>query len=109
MRPFLAMLMVPSHISYNDTLVPFADKSITDSLLNIDILPNPDIPIVFYGVEGLDDRVAEDDASWWNGVEASKIADVVDALVTKYRVSLADFGIMAPFREQVKVCNVVYI
>ncbi|KAJ3409586.1 hypothetical protein HDV05_004330 [Chytridiales sp. JEL 0842] len=101
-RSHPAMLMVPSYISYNDTLIPFAPQSITHSLLGLSILPNPEIPIVFFGIEGVDDRVLDDGASWWNAEEAMKVAEVVDYLVKEGKVQLSDFGVMAAFREQAK-------
>ena len=100
---FQAMLMVPSHIWYNDTLVPFAEKNTTHSLLGIDLLPSPSVPIIFYGIEGFDDKTSDDFASWWNRMEVLKVVEIVDKLLRTYQVDFAEIGIMAPFREQVKV------
>ncbi|KAJ3329710.1 hypothetical protein HDU76_007328 [Blyttiomyces sp. JEL0837] len=80
-RSHPAMLMIPSHIAYNDTLVPFADTLLTSSLLHTPFLPNPEIPIAFFGIEGVDYRAGEEGASWWNPAEAAKLVELVAQLV----------------------------
>ncbi|KAJ3081682.1 hypothetical protein HK102_002201 [Quaeritorhiza haematococci] len=53
------MITVPSNLFYSSTLQPFADPSVTHSLVGLPCLPNPDIPMLFVGVEGVDDCVIE--------------------------------------------------
>ncbi|KAJ3207446.1 hypothetical protein HDU67_007455 [Dinochytrium kinnereticum] len=101
-RSHPSMVIIPSRLSYNNTLVPFADPFITHSLLRLPILPNPDVPILFSGINGIDDRAGEEGASWWNAIEAAKIIQIIKKVIEHSGVTMADFGVISPFREQVK-------
>ncbi|KAG0224345.1 hypothetical protein BGW41_005152 [Actinomortierella wolfii] len=108
------MLMMPSHLFYNDTLVASAPKSETHSLLGHDILPNPDCPIVFIGVKGIDRSSLTEAVSWRNDEEAETVLQVIlrllhreDENYTGPRVYEKDIGVIAPFREQVKAIRQV--
>ncbi|KAF9969704.1 hypothetical protein BGZ73_007807 [Actinomortierella ambigua] len=109
------MLMMPSHLFYNDTLVASADTAQTHALLGHDILPNPDCPIVFIGVKGVDRSSLTEAISWRNDEEAEMVLQAIERLLhrapddnyTGPRVSEADIGVIAPFREQVKAIRQV--
>ncbi|KAG0053626.1 hypothetical protein BGZ83_000767 [Gryganskiella cystojenkinii] len=104
------MLMMPSAMFYNDTLVASADETKVTSMLGCPILPNPDCPIAFVGVTGLDSSYLEEAVSWYNMDEALQIESIVERLLTRsndeedyFNVKMTDIGVIAPFREQVKV------
>ncbi|KAJ3106010.1 hypothetical protein HDU97_007194 [Phlyctochytrium planicorne] len=101
-RSHPSMITIPSRLFYNNTLIPYADVKVTHSLKGISILPNPDVPIVFVGVNGIDERAGDEGASWWNGIEAAKVMEMIESIVKVQGVELKDFGVISPFREQVK-------
>ncbi|KAI8851245.1 P-loop containing nucleoside triphosphate hydrolase protein [Chytridium lagenaria] len=72
----IAMIVVPSQLSYNNTLVPMRTlRSLT--------------------------LFCDEGASWWNAIEAAKVLELIESIL-RHGVSLKDFGIISPFREQVK-------
>ncbi|KAJ3177221.1 hypothetical protein HK101_010308, partial [Irineochytrium annulatum] len=100
-RSHASMLMVPSHLSYCDTLVPFADSAMAGSMVGAPVLPNPAVPIAFVGIEGIDMAVGEE-GSWWNPMEAAQVLKIAGEIAAMPGVEMSDFGVIAPFREQVK-------
>ncbi|KAF9584788.1 hypothetical protein BGW38_005174 [Lunasporangiospora selenospora] len=112
-RSHSKMLMMPSAMFYNDTLVASAEKSQTDSMLGCPLLPNPNCPIVFVGVKGTDKSQLDEAASWYNVAEAEQVASMIEDLMAlsrdgnnddvKLHVEVKDIGVIAPFREQVKL------
>ncbi|KAI9204489.1 P-loop containing nucleoside triphosphate hydrolase protein [Polychytrium aggregatum] len=108
-RSHPSILMMPSHMFYNNTLEACASESVTTSLQYLSFLPNPKFPIQFIGVDGLDCCNGEN-ASWWNGNEISKVVEVIESILQESNqrslvdfesLTLADFGVISPFREQV--------
>ncbi|KAI9349173.1 P-loop containing nucleoside triphosphate hydrolase protein [Obelidium mucronatum] len=112
-RSHPSFLMTPSHLYYNGTLTPEAPKSLTHAFIGASFLPNPDIPILFYGIQAKEERSLNQAsmnnesegsaAAWYNPAEAAKILEYVTLLSRLEGVGLKDFGIISPFREQVKV------
>ncbi|KAF9316022.1 hypothetical protein BGZ91_005644, partial [Linnemannia elongata] len=104
------MLMMPSAMFYNDTLVASADDATIMSMLGSPILPNPECPIAFVGVNGLDASQVDEAVSWYNEAEAEKVASIIESLLTlskdegdTFKVKTSHIGVIAPFREQVKL------
>ncbi|KAF9921446.1 hypothetical protein FBU30_008502 [Linnemannia zychae] len=104
------MLMMPSVMFYNDTLVASAGEDMVTSMLGCPILPNPDCPIAFVGVNGLDASQVDEAVSWYNVAEAEKVASIIESLLAlskdendPFKIKPADIGVIAPFREQVKL------
>ncbi|KAF9118438.1 hypothetical protein BGW39_001171 [Mortierella sp. 14UC] len=104
------MLMMPSAMFYNDTLVASADDAMITSMLGSPILPNPECPIAFVGVNGLDASQVDEAVSWYNEAEAEKVASIIESLLAHskdesdaFLVKTSDIGVIAPFREQVKL------
>jgi len=101
---------MPSAMFYNDTLIASADESKVTSMLGCPILPNLDCPIAFVGVNGQDASHVEEAVSWYNMDEALQIESIVERLLQRadddddyFNVKMSDIGVIAPFREQVKV------
>ncbi|KAG9326731.1 hypothetical protein KVV02_008621 [Mortierella alpina] len=104
------MLMMPSVMFYNDTLVASAEDSKIMSMLGCPVLPNPECPIAFVGVHGLDASQIDEAVSWYNEAEAEKVVSIIETLcgMSKnegdvFGVKISDIGVIAPFREQVKL------
>ncbi|KAF8948574.1 hypothetical protein BGZ47_004088 [Haplosporangium gracile] len=104
------MLMMPSAMFYNDTLVASANDATIMSMLGSPILPNPECPIAFVGVNGLDASQVDEAVSWYNEAEAEKVASIIESLLTlskgendAFKVRTSDIGVIAPFRDQVKL------
>ncbi|KAJ3294685.1 hypothetical protein HDU79_010643 [Rhizoclosmatium sp. JEL0117] len=103
-RSHPSFLMTPSHLFYNDTLLPSAPESITHSFIGSDFLPNPEIPIVFHGIRGSDERYLSrasilnesesSSAAWYNSSEAAIILETVQMLMTVEGVTQKDFGVV---------------
>ncbi|KAI9027862.1 P-loop containing nucleoside triphosphate hydrolase protein, partial [Hyaloraphidium curvatum] len=102
-RSHKSILMIPSQMYYNDSLLPFADDRVTESLLPWHELKGSEFPIAFFGVAGQDAGIGNGD-SWYNDDEVAKVVDVVESLLADpaIKVKYEDFGVIAPFREQVR-------
>lgn len=104
------MLMMPSAMFYNNTLIASGEKRVINSMLGCQMLPNPDCPIAFVGVNGTDTSHLGEAVSWRNELEADKVAEVIQRLLRSetdedhkgFNVKVTDIGVIAPFREQVK-------
>ncbi|KAJ3067726.1 hypothetical protein HDU98_009060 [Podochytrium sp. JEL0797] len=112
-RSHPSFLMIPSLLSYDNTLIPSAAESLTHSFVGSEFLPNPDIPILFHGIqgedsrsltaEGLNNETEASSAAWYNAAEAGKIVELVIKLMQEEGVKTEDFGVISPFRQQVKL------
>ncbi|TPX74435.1 hypothetical protein CcCBS67573_g04297 [Chytriomyces confervae] len=114
-RSHPSFLMIPSHLYYHNTLIPAASKALTHSLVGSPLLLNPEMPVLFYGIEGKDERILHSNGlnesensspGWYNSAEALHVRDIVELLLNE-GVSVRDIGVMAPFREQVKLIRVL--
>ncbi|KAJ3026925.1 UNVERIFIED_CONTAM: hypothetical protein HDU68_004814 [Siphonaria sp. JEL0065] len=112
-RSHPSFLMTPSHLYYHNTLIPAAPQYLTNSFIGSSFLPNPNIPILFHGVQAKEERILNvaalnnesegSSAAWYNPSEAAKISELVLMLSRVEGVNLKDFGVISPFREQVKL------
>lgn len=95
--------MTPSHLFYDNSLMPFADQKLVNSMSSWKELKSTEFPIAFYGVNGKDEGIGNGD-SWYNDDEIAKVVDVVESLMadSSLGVDQSDFGVIAPFREQVR-------
>ncbi|KAI8619601.1 P-loop containing nucleoside triphosphate hydrolase protein [Chytriomyces sp. MP71] len=111
-RSYPGFLMIPSLLYYGNTLIPAAPTSLTHAFLGNSFLPNPDFPAVFYGIQGMDERCLHAEGlnesesttfGWFNSAEAAKVLDTVQSICNLDGVTMRDFGVISPFREQVKL------
>jgi hypothetical protein len=114
--------MPPSAIFYSDTLVPCA----TNGILNWSGLPNSRVPLRFIGHKSDEDTNDHDRVcystysrlllndyrpqrvSWFNKGEVDIVVGVVRSLLAEAQTSIPplspeEIGIMAPWREQVRL------
>lgn len=84
---------------YGNKLKCLADRKVVNSLCGWSRLPNPDFPVVFFGVEGQDMREG-DSPSFFNPYEIIQVADLVEHLLGEKDIRPADVGIITPFYKQ---------
>ena len=100
-RSHWGIIKVPSELFYYSDLIPSAPEELTRRFVNSNFLPNRDIPVIFHGVQGNNDK-DEDSPSWFNAVEAFEVIRHVQLLVADYGVNAAEVGIVTPYRKQVE-------
>ncbi|KAJ7146052.1 P-loop containing nucleoside triphosphate hydrolase protein [Mycena epipterygia] len=101
-RSHPAILMPPSAMFYDDSLVPCA---VNLGTIVWSGLPNPHLPLLFVGNESKEECVDER-SSWFNPMEIKCVLDTVVSLLAEGAASspplqASEIGVMAPFREQV--------
>lgn len=93
------ILYLPSELFYNAELI--SCKGDTRSSMDwIDILPNTEFPVLFSGIQGCDEREGSN-PSWFNRIEASKVAEYVKYLIENKELTEEDIGVITPYRQQV--------
>ena len=92
------ILYLPSMLFYNSELVACKDE--TTFMVNEDLLPNKEFPILFFGIQGYDEFRVGNNSSWFNRVEASKVIEVVRRLMGTGNTRQEDIGITTPYKEQ---------
>ncbi|KAJ6520595.1 P-loop containing nucleoside triphosphate hydrolase protein [Mycena vulgaris] len=100
-RPHPAILMPPSAIFYEDSLVPCA----VNGTICWSGLPDPRLPLLFIGSESKEECVDER-ASWYNTGEIKCTVDTILSLLAEGASSspplqASEIGVMSAFREQV--------
>ncbi|KAJ0759674.1 putative DNA helicase [Helianthus annuus] len=65
-----------------------------------DFIPNPDFPVLFIGVQGVDESEGNSPTSWFNRIEASEVVAVILYLICK-GIKKGDIGVITPYRQQV--------
>ncbi|KAK7405930.1 hypothetical protein VNO78_07542 [Psophocarpus tetragonolobus] len=93
-----AILHLPSRLFYCEELIACRDSSTFMEIGNM--LPNKEFPILFYGIQGCDEREGNN-PSWFNRIEASKVIEVVRRLIAGGNIKEENIGIITPYRQQV--------
>ncbi|GLJ29187.1 hypothetical protein SUGI_0575620 [Cryptomeria japonica] len=101
-RSHPAILELPSRLFYGSELVACAGKRIKKLHCAFDELPNKNFPVVFVGIEGIDEREGRS-PSWFNTIEISKVLEIVKKVKDDKRNSVTgkDIGVITPYRQQV--------
>ncbi|KAH7135397.1 P-loop containing nucleoside triphosphate hydrolase protein [Dendryphion nanum] len=99
-RSHPAILSVPSHLFYHDTLIPEAHQPKTP-LQSSPLWVGRKWPVVFVPHAGPDD-IERDNAGWYNLSEATLACDIAAQLIEVSWVRPRDIVIMSPFAAQVK-------
>ncbi|RDY10645.1 putative RNA helicase SDE3, partial [Mucuna pruriens] len=92
------ILHLPSKLFYNGELIACRDST---AFMDIaELLPNKEFPILFYGIQGCDEREGNN-PSWFNRIEASKVIEVVRRVIAGGSIKEENIGIITPYRQQV--------
>ena len=102
-RSHPGILMMPSAMFYNSTLLPEAQQ--TSSLTTWTVLPNNRIPILFHPSTG-EELWIQDTAGWYNPSEIAITTNLITNLVDKKntpgtKVHPYEIAVITPFREHV--------
>ena len=93
------ILYLPSMLFYNSELIACKDDE-SAFLDGVNLLPNRDFPVLFFGIQGCDEREGNN-PSWFNRIEASKVVEVIRRLSATGNLSEEDIGVITPYRQQV--------
>ncbi|KAK4266320.1 hypothetical protein QN277_027262 [Acacia crassicarpa] len=94
------ILHLPSKLFYDGELIACKEDDTGSLLLNEDFLPNKEFPVLFFGIQGCDEREGSN-PSWFNRIEVSKVIELVKKLTTGGNMKEEDIGIITPYRQQV--------
>ncbi|XP_033647604.1 putative helicase MOV-10 [Asterias rubens] len=103
-RSHPAILKLPNRMFYDNELEVHADELERESLCNWEKLPNKKFPIIFHGVEGIDDREGHS-PSFFNKKEIEIVVEYVENLLDKRggrKIKESDIGVITPYRRQVQ-------
>ncbi|XP_027360164.1 probable RNA helicase SDE3 [Abrus precatorius] len=92
------ILYLPSKLFYDGELMACRDSSSFKVIA--EFLPNKEFPVLFFGIQGCDEREGNN-PSWFNRIEASKVIEVVRRLIANGEITEEDIGIITPYRQQV--------
>ncbi|KAI3752033.1 hypothetical protein L2E82_23135 [Cichorium intybus] len=93
------ILSLPSELFYKSELISYKEADTLYPLNWKDFLPKAEFPVVFKGVQGVDEREGNN-PSWFNRIEASEVVEVIMDLIER-GVSGHDIGVITPYRQQV--------
>ncbi|CAK8539192.1 unnamed protein product [Lathyrus sativus] len=92
------ILYLPSKLFYFGELMACRDS--TTFTMTADFLPNKDFPVLFFGIQGCDEREGNN-PSWFNRIEVSKVVETVKRLIAGGKITEEDIGIITPYKQQV--------
>nr|XP_006811932.1 PREDICTED: putative helicase MOV-10-like [Saccoglossus kowalevskii] len=99
------ILRLPNDLFYNGELQAFADEMLRNCMCQWELLPKKKFPIIFHGVEGIDQREGKS-PSFFNIEEVEVVWDYVKELLEEQRggirLTQKDIGIISPYRRQVQ-------
>ncbi|XP_031249415.1 probable RNA helicase SDE3 [Pistacia vera] len=95
-----AILDLPSKLFYKGDLLACKEDTSSSISAEVDFLPNKEFPILFFGIQGCDEREGNN-PSWFNRFEASKVVDIINKLRESTDLNEADIGVITPYRQQV--------
>ncbi|KAM1216197.1 probable RNA helicase SDE3 [Malus sylvestris] len=93
------ILRLPNELFYGRELIACKDDSVS-FMARVDLLPNKDFPVLFFGIQGCDEREGCN-PSWFNRTEASKVVEITKRLTAQRNLNEEDIGIITPYRQQV--------
>ncbi|XP_004511390.1 probable RNA helicase SDE3 [Cicer arietinum] len=92
------ILYLPSKLFYFGELLACRDS--TTFTVTAEFLPNKEFPVLFFGIQGCDEREGNN-PSWFNRIEVSKVVETVGRLIAGGKIGEEDIGIITPYRQQV--------
>ncbi|XP_035676776.1 putative helicase MOV-10 [Branchiostoma floridae] len=103
-RSHPAILEKPNSMFYDGELEVHADQLVREAFCQWEELPKKNFPVIFHGVEGVDEREGSS-PSFFNVQEVAAVVDYVEKLLQKrggIKVKEEHIGIISPYRRQVQ-------
>lgn len=101
-RSHHTLLKLPSELFYNNELKACSPLANINPFESWDMLRNKKMPIMFYGIEGKDEREGNS-PSWFNTHEIHQVKKYIDDLLNaKQKVTPQQIGVIAPYQKQVE-------
>ncbi|KAJ9557082.1 hypothetical protein OSB04_011696 [Centaurea solstitialis] len=97
------ILYLPSELFYKGDLISCKEDDTLFPLTWKEILLNAEFPVLFMGVQGVDEREGNN-PSWFNRIEASEVVEIIMSLIEK-GIRSQDIGVITPYRQQVLKIN----
>ncbi|KAA0040814.1 putative RNA helicase SDE3 [Cucumis melo var. makuwa] len=96
------ILHLPSTLFYGGELIACKDEKslLMDTADILKVLPNKEFPVLFFGIQGCDEREGNN-PSWFNRIEVSKVVEIVRKLTDGGNLTEENIGIITPYRQQV--------
>lgn len=96
------ILHLPSTLFYGGELIACKDEKsfLTDSADILEVLPSKEFPVLFFGIQGCDEREGNN-PSWFNRIEVSKVVEVIKKLTAGGNLVDENIGVITPYRQQV--------
>ncbi|KAH9041519.1 RNA helicase, partial [Lactarius deliciosus] len=98
-----AIIAWPNRYLYEDKMRAHAIPVVARLLLQSDVLPKKEFPVVFHGIKGRELR-AKHSPSYLNVHEASVVRDYCQKLIEDrgHRIYAEEIGVIAPYKAQVR-------
>lgn len=96
-RSHPSILDLPSRLFYKGDLLACKDDT-QSSKFDFGFLPNKEFRVIFYGVQGFDEREGNN-PSWFNRFEVSKVVEIINEL-DRLNINETDIGVITPYRQQ---------
>jgi superfamily I DNA and/or RNA helicase len=102
-RSHEALIRLPSALFYDNELIPAAPLPITSRYRGWPHLPNPEVPMIFRGLNSQHQREGSS-PSFFNPIECVEVCAFVNRLLTdpQYPTRPTDIGVITPYHGQVK-------
>ena len=96
------LLVVPSHLFYENELIECGPKSLVNKAIeNVNItLPNPNVPLIFHGLVG-EEMKELNNPSTYNPTEIVQVLTYIK-MFSKAGFHSSDIGVITPYRKQVE-------
>jgi len=96
------ILQFPSQLFYDGDLIASGDPVVVESFCGWEELPNPQVPIIFHGIIGEDQREGNS-PSWFNPLEVMEVLSYVKKITSRKKnpVKPQDIGVVTPYHKQV--------
>ncbi|XP_026271678.1 putative helicase mov-10-B.1 isoform X1 [Frankliniella occidentalis] len=100
-RSHPSILSVPNQLFYDEELQAVGDKKVTESICKWQGLKKKGFPLVFHGVDGVDEREGTS-PSFFNRQEVEVVTDYIQKILADRIADAKEIGVVTPYNMQVK-------